>query len=209
MLPQLKPVQSRLETEPNVARAAKRSYQAAASRGTNVKKLACLLAFVSLACGHLAFADEFQKVRCDADIPKALIGQHTSNERVAVLEKRYHALGLKDLGAEEISDRLSSVDWQICGAEFILLIDRRDMVRDVLPFPAHSKRSPAFTGICQAEGRDLSGVIVAILDGAVAAEYLPVQLAWKIDQQHAKFVKASVEGLVCPRSGIYSVDGGP
>jgi hypothetical protein len=173
-----------------------------------VKKLACLLASISLASGPIARADEFQKVQCGSDIPKALIGQHTSNERVVVLEKKYRALALKDLGADEISDRLSSVNWQICGAEFILLIGR-SIVRDVLPFPTHSKRSPAFAGICQVQGRDLSDVIVAILDGAPTTEYLPVQVAWKIDQRQAKFVKASIEGLVCPRSGIYSVDGGP
>jgi len=178
------------------------------SRGTNVKKLACLLAFIVLASGHAARADEFQKVRCGSDVSKALIGQHASNERVVVLEKKYRALALKDLGADEISDRLSSVNWQICGTEFILLVDR-STVRDVLPLPAHSKRSPAFAGICQVKGRDLSDVIVAVLDGAPATEYLPVQVAWKIDQQQAKFVKASIEGMVCPRSGIYSVDGGP
>jgi hypothetical protein len=66
--------------------------QAIARRGTNVKKLACLLASISLAWGHIALADEFQKVQCDSDIPKALIGQHTSNERVVVLEKKYRAL---------------------------------------------------------------------------------------------------------------------
>ena len=32
--------------------------------------------------------------------------------------------------------------------------------------------------------------------------------AWKIDEKNAKFVKASGEGLRCPRSGIYTVDGG-
>ena len=173
-----------------------------------MKTLAWLLASISLAWGHVARADEFQKVRCGSDIPKALIGQHASNERVVVLEKKYRALGLKDLGADEISDRLSSVNWQICGAEFILLIGG-GLVRDVLPFPAHSKRSAAFAGICQVKGRDRSDVIVAILDGAPTPEYLPVQVAWTIDQQQAKFVKVSVEDLLCPRSGIYSVDGGP
>jgi hypothetical protein len=174
-----------------------------------VRKFACLLASISLVWGHIALADEFQKVQCDADIPKALIGQHSSNEGVAVLEKKYHALGLKDLGGDEISDRLSSVNWQICGTEFILLVGRNGLVSDVLPLPAHSKRSPAFSGICQVKGRDLPDIIVAILDGEPAAEALPAQIAWKIDQQHARFVKASTEGLVCPRSGIYSVDGGP
>jgi hypothetical protein len=173
-----------------------------------VKKLACSLASISFAWGHIALADEFQKVRCDSDIPKALIGQHTSNEPVVVVEKKYRALGLKDLGADEISDRLSSVNWQICGADFLLLVDRR-LVRDALPFPPHSKRSPAFLGICQVKGRDLSDIIFAILDSAPATESLPVQVAWKIDQRHAKFVKASIEGLVCPRDGIYSADRSP
>jgi hypothetical protein len=59
-----------------------------------------------LASGHVARADEFQKVRCDSDIPKALIGQQTSSQRVVLLEKKYHALGLKDFGGDEISDRL-------------------------------------------------------------------------------------------------------
>ena len=30
----------------------------------------------------------------------------------------------------------------------------------------------------------------------------------KLDLKNAKFVKAPVEGLRCPRSGIYTVDGG-
>ena len=173
-----------------------------------MKKLALLICFF-LALAQIAIADEFQKVRCDSDIPKTLIGQRSSNKRVVVLEEKYRALGLKDLGADEISDRLSSVNWQICGSEFILLVEHGGLVRDVLPFPTHSKRSPAFAGICQAKGRDLPDIIVAILDGASAADYLPVQAAWKIDQQHAKFVKVSIEGLVCPRSAIYTIDGGP
>src|SRR4051794_26449744 len=107
-----------------------------------------MLACVFLAWAQTAIADEFQNVRCGSDIPKALIGQRSSNERVVVTEKKYRALGLKDLGGDTISDRLSSVNWQICGSEFMLLVDRK-MVRDVLPFPAHSERSPAFTGTCQ------------------------------------------------------------
>jgi hypothetical protein len=173
-----------------------------------VKNLSYLLTFLFLAWAQVAIADEFKNVRCNADIPKTLIGQRSSNERVVVTEKKYRALGLKDLGADEISDRLSSINWLICGSEFILLVERKGLVRDVLPFPAHSKQSPAFTGICQVKGRDLPDIFVAILDGATAADHLPVRAAWKIDQQHAKFVKASIDGLVCPRSGIYTIDGG-
>jgi hypothetical protein len=83
-----------------------------------------------------------------------------------------------------------------------------DLQYDVLAFPAHSKSSPAFAGICQVNGRDLPDIIIAILDGAPTTGSLAVQVAWKIDQQHAKFVKASIGGLVCPRSGIYTVDSG-
>jgi len=179
------------------------------SQGANVKKSACMLTCIFFAWGQSAIADEFEKVRCDSDIPKAMIGQGAPNERVAVLEKKYRALGLKDLGGDEISDRLSSVNWLICGAEFISLVDRSGVVRDVLPFTPHSKRSPAFSGICQVKGQDLPDIIVAILDGVPAADYLPVQVAWKIDQQRAKFVKVSIAGLVCPRRAIYTIDGGP
>jgi hypothetical protein len=154
-------------------------------QGANVKKSIFLLASIYFAWGQIAFADEFQKVRCGADIPNALIGQRGPTERIVVLEKKYAALGLKHMGADEISDRLSSINWMICGAEFMLLVDR-----------------------CQSGGRDLPDIFVAILDGASTADFLPVVTAWKIDKQRAKFIKVSSEGLLCPRSGIYTVDGG-
>ena len=171
-------------------------------------KRAHILIFVALAWAQPALADEFQNVRCGSDIPKTMIGRHSSNEPVVVTENKYRALGLKDIGGDEISDRLSSVNWQICGAEFIELIDRGGIVRDVLPFPAHSKTSPGFSGFCQLNGKELPDIIVAVLDGTRATDTLPARAAWKIDQEKAKFTKVSTEGLVCPRNGIYSADGG-
>jgi hypothetical protein len=173
-----------------------------------VRKFACVLASIFLASGQIASADEFQKVKCGSDIPKAMIGQRSPNERIVITEKKHRSLGLKHLGADEISDRLSSINWLICGAEFIALVDRNGLVGDVLPHPAHSKQSPAFSGICQIRGKDLPDIIFAILDGAKATDPLPAVMAWKIDQQHNKFIKISTEGLLCPRSGIYTVDGG-
>ena len=173
-----------------------------------MKKFACMLASIYFAWGQIAIADEFQKVQCGSDIPKAMIGQRASNERIVVLEKKYSTLGLKHLGADEISDRLSSVNWLICGAEFILLVDHSRLVGDALPLPSHSRHSPAFAGTCQAKGRNLPDIVFAILDGALATDPLPALMAWKIDQQHAKFIKVSNEGLLCPRSGIYTIDGG-
>lgn len=171
-------------------------------------KLACLLAAIYFLMGQFAFADEFQNLKCGTDIPKALIGKRSSNGPIVESEKKYGALGLKGLGADEIADGLSSVNWLICGAEYIELIDRRGLVRDALAFPPHSKSEPAFSGICQAKGRDLPDVILAVLDGSTAADTLPVKTAWKIDQKGVKFVLIPGEGLLCPRSGIITADGG-
>jgi hypothetical protein len=177
-----------------------------------VIKSACLLACISVAAslsfGSGASADEFEKVRCDADIPKAMIGQRSPNQPIAALEKKYRAIALKGLGGDEISDTLSSVNWMICGNEYIVLVDRGGLVRDAMAFPSHSKSSPAFSAICQLRGKDLPDIFVGVLDGSTAADLLPVQAAWKIDQKRGKFVKASTEGLSCPRSGIITGDGG-
>lgn len=167
-----------------------------------------LLLAVWLACGQAAAADEFGKVKCGADIPKALIGQRSSNERIVVIEGRNRSLGLKHLGADETSDQLSSINWLICGSEFITLVDRKGMVRDAIAFPPHSKKSPAFSGLCKLNGRDLPDIFSAVLNAEVAGDMLPALSAWKIDLKAAKFIKVPVEGLRCPRSGIYTVDGG-
>ena len=62
-----------------------------------------------------------------------------SNEAIAVLEERHKDLGLKDLGASEISDRLFAISWRICGEDYILF-EEKNTVRDVL------KISEAFEG---------------------------------------------------------------
>jgi hypothetical protein len=128
--------------------------------------------------------------------------------RIVDLEKRHQDLGLKDLGASEISDRLSCISWLICGSEFMLLEDKSS-VRDVLKVPAHSKKSPLFIGTCEINGKE-SKTIVAILDNETESDAptLPAKTAWKIAEKSAKFVTLSTEGLRCPRSGISTSDGG-
>jgi hypothetical protein len=190
-----------------MARGAKTQIQECKSR-TNFTQLCRLLALICLASGSSASADEFAKVQCGTDIPKALIGQRSANERVVVTEKKYGKLGLKHLGADEISNDLSSINWLICGAEYIVLVDRHNIIGDAMPWPAHSKQAPAFSGICRRGGKEAPDVVVAILDGTRTGDALPALSAWKIDQQRAKFVKIPTEGLLCPRSGIYTVDGG-
>jgi hypothetical protein len=152
-------------------------------------------------------ADGFESVRCGGDIPKALIGRKTSNEPVVKIEARHKDIQLKDLGAEEISDRLNLIFWRICGQEYAILEDG-DLVRDVLKFPEHSKDSPEFVGSCQLNGHDLPGVAIGVLKNEEGAAMLPAAKVWKIDEKQRKFVELPTEGLRCSHDGIGSADGG-
>ena len=116
-------------------------------------------------------------------------------------------LGLKDLGASEISDRLSVISWRICGEEYVLLEDK-DVVRDVLKFPKHSKESPAFIGSCQLNGHDVPGTAIGVLKNENGVQILPAVSAWKIDEKQMKFVELKTEGVRCSRDGIITADGG-
>jgi len=152
-------------------------------------------------------ADGFDSVRCESDVRKALVGRKMSNEKIVVLEERHKDLRLKDLGASEISDRLSVISWRICGEEYVLLEDK-DVVRDVLKFPKHSKDSPAFIGSCQLNGNDVPGTAIGVLKNENGVEILPAVSAWKIDDNQMKFVELKIEGLHCSRDGIITADGG-
>jgi hypothetical protein len=152
-------------------------------------------------------ADGFESVRCGSDIPKALIGRKTSNERVVVIEARHKDLGLTDLGAEEISDRLNLITWLICGEEYAVLEDG-DVIRDALKVPKHSKKAPEFIGSCQLNGKDLPDYAIGVLKNEDGAQMLSVVSAWKIDEKQKKFVELKTEGLRCSRDGIITEDGG-
>jgi hypothetical protein len=162
-----------------------------------------------LVTNAFAGSDGFSGIQCGSDIAKALTGKRMSNERVADLEKRHADLALKDLGASEISDRLSCISWLICGSEFMLLQDG-SIARDVLRVPPHSMTSPLFIGTCKMNGKESKDIVVAILDNEkdTSASALTAKVAWKIDQKAMRFVSVPVEGLRCPRSGVITLDGG-
>jgi hypothetical protein len=184
-------------------------------------RLLALLVPLILTCGAAQAKDGFESVRCGSDIPRALVGKKMSDEPTARIEGRHAELGLKDLGGDEISDSLNSSSWLICGKEYMVLSDARGVVRDALAFPVHSRTSPQFAaGTCQADGGQVSGLVVAVLDNRAAssdgAHYsaqdktsLPAKAAWKIDEKTGKFVVLPVSGLHCPRGGIITADGGP
>jgi len=170
--------------------------------------VAILTLLFPLFCGSsICNADGFDSVRCGSDVRKALVRRTMSNERIVVLEERHKDLGLKDLGASEISERLTVTSWQICGEEYALLEDK-DVVRDVMKFPKHSKDSPQFIGSCQLNGHDLPGTAIGVLKNEHGVEILPAVAAWKIDDKQMKFVQLQTEGLRCSRDGIITADGG-
>jgi hypothetical protein len=83
------------------------------------------MSILSVFCsGSLCGADGFDSVRCGSDVRRALLGRKMRNETIVVLEERHKDLGLKDLGASEISDSLSVISWRICGEEYVLLEDK-------------------------------------------------------------------------------------
>jgi hypothetical protein len=170
--------------------------------------LAVLMLVIPLLCGsNISGADGFDSLRCGSDVRKTLLGHKMSNEPVSVLAERHKDLELKDLGASEISDRLSMISWQICGEEYVLLEDR-DVVRDVLKFPKHSKDSPQFVGSCQSNGQKVPGTAIGVLKNEPGVEMLSAVAAWKIDEKQIKFVELQTEGLRCSRDGIITADGG-
>lgn len=182
-------------------------------------KLRVLLFLLFIVCGKTWALDEFQGLKCGADIPSFLIGKHSSNGRTAVLEERHKDLGLKDLGGSEISDRLFLSSWRICGSEYELLLNTKTgLIRDVLLLPQHSATSPQYIGTCQADGKKVHGPVVAVLDNSarydardskLATTMLKATAAWKIDETKEKFVKQPTENLECPLGGIITQDGGP
>ena len=182
-------------------------------------KSRAVLLVVTLVCANAWARDPFQGIKCGTDIPKTLVGKHDSSEPVAALEARHKDVALKNIGGTEISDRLFLASWQICGSEYELLVNTKSgLIRDVIPFPQHSKSSPQFVGKCQADGKEAPATIVAILDNSagsdardekLAKKMLKATAAWKIDDRQEKFDKQATETLGCPLGGVSTVDGGP
>ncbi len=181
------------------------------------KLILAVIALFIAGSGAAHAADGFEAVRCGGDIAKAMIGKRGANERVVVIEGRHKALGLQDLGADEISDTLDSISWRICGKEYMVLEDKRGVVRDVLAVPAHGFATPEFSSSgCTLNGKELPDVFVGVQDNrkadrrkprdAMDASLLPVLTAWRIDETHARFVAQPAAGLVCPATGIFTAD---
>lgn len=186
---------------------------------TNALRVAAAVAATLLLSNTAPAQEAFEAIRCDTDIPKAIIGKVMPSGRVIVIEEKYRNIGLKGEGGSVISDTLFMSGWTICGTEYELLIDRNNVVRDAI-LHVHSERKPGFVGICEINGQRTTDTIVAVLDIPVPVEaplryapndstLVPVIAAWRIDEKRARFIKLSVGHLRCPRNGIFTQDGGP
>ena len=174
-----------------------------------------IVLFIVFVCVQAWAVDEFDTIKCGADIPKAMVGKHSSNGGVVVIEARHSNLGLKDLGGIEISDRLFVISWRICGSEYAVLLNtEKGVVQDVLPVPVHSLQSPqSFAEGCQVASKEIPDAVIAILDnrqGLRPKAYLdqimlPAKIAWKIDERQERFVPMPTQGLSCTVTGS-SVD---
>jgi hypothetical protein len=168
-----------------------------------MKRIIGIFILALMSCSHAYARDGFEKVHCNGDIAKALVGQRGSNEPVTAIEGRHKDLSLKDLGASD-DDGFSSISWLICGEEFMVLEDNRtNIFHDALQIPPHSKSNPEFHGFCKLKGKKTPEIVVAILRDQSGQDELPANAAWKIDGRAIKFVKISTDDLLCPRDGIW------
>ena len=175
-----------------------------------MRKLVILLplTIIFLCTGTIPPDDPFRGIQCDSDVVKTLTGRRMGKEPSKSIEEKHKDIGLADLGGDMVSDDLFLGSWKICNQEYLMLIDNRDIISDVLKFPEHSKQTPEFTGECEIKGAHKSDEIVAILDNVAGKDLLPAKAAWMINKKTKKFVKLPTEGLLCPRNGIITADGG-
>lgn len=179
-------------------------------------KVQVMMLAALLLCSKAWGLDEFSGVKCGSDIAKALIGKRFVNGRVVLIEAAHKEIGLEDLGGTEISDRLFLISWRICGKDFEVLENTKSrIIRDVLPFPSHSRTSPEALGGCRVDGKESPDAIVAVLDNSARHDAmhgsgsLNATSAWKIDETSERFRQLAPARVTCPLQTVVTLDGGP
>ncbi len=149
-----------------------------------------------MACGSAAAAEGLSGISCGMDIAKALQGRHLPDGPVEATEARRKALGLKDLGGDEL-DWGAEIWWRICGATYVVIADHHSIIRDALKVPAEAGTSLAFQGSCKGGPPDHE--VIAVVEDKPGAAELPVKAAWRIDDARQRFVALPAGGMLCPR----------
>jgi hypothetical protein len=152
-----------------------------------VSSLAC-----SAARGDASKQRDFDGIRCGADVASALVGRKSRNEPVAATEKRYAAIGLKDLGGDTVTDEgLSLITWKICGHVFLVLYDR-DAIGDAVQLPPVGDDAAPLATECKRQGRVVAHVLPLWSGDAI-------EKAWRVDVKKKKILPEEPKGLECPR----------
>ena len=161
--------------------------------------------------------DAFDDVKCDGDAAAALSASIWAKNLDGALEKKHASIGFKAEGGEIISDALELRGMDRCAAARSMLLERGNVIRSVVRAD-HSRSAPAFLGQCQLNGKPMSGLVLAILKPSSPVEghpssndhsLIPAERAWRIDEKKARFVETSANGMMCPRDGVATADGGP
>jgi len=150
-------------------------------------------------CAHAHAAQSFQGITCQSDIPKALLGRTMPNERVVLTEARYKSIGLHDLGGfgvEAEGDPWFLISWQICGREYVLL-ERHDVVRDVLVAPQSASHIQSSIVSCTVDGVEQKETAVLFIPPEDLKGPTKVDGAWFIDDQAVRFKERRGRNIVC------------
>ena len=158
--------------------------------------------------------DLFDAVKCDGDVAAALTGKHFGNGGDEALEKKHSSIGLKDEGGEIINDDLNYGSFTICGGSYHMLVNK-GVISSVVRAD-HSRSAPSFLGECKVDGKPLSVVFAVLKPSSPMVGHgsendhtlIPAERAWRIDEKSGKFVETSANGMMCPRDGIATQDGG-
>jgi len=166
-------------------------------------KLGYLISLISalvLYSTHVLSTEKsFDGITCKTDIPLALIGRHMPNERVVITEERYKDISLKDLGTygmENEGDPWTLISWSICGREYLLL-ERRDIVKDVLASPLPKGSPESNVASCVVDGSSLKGMAVVFVSENEIHWPKLVEHAWLINDKTVKFSKIEGKEIVC------------
>lgn len=155
------------------------------------------LAVLVVAPARAQTRQSFDGLTCQSAIPKALIGRTMPVERVVVLERRYRHLSLEHLGAfgvESDGDPWTLVSWRLCGRDHLIL-QRNNVVRDVLVAPAASAHSQSVLVSCPGDGGEAIqlAIVFSPSDGGRASRTAPG--VWLVDDQAVRFLQRSTVGI--------------
>lgn len=162
-----------------------------------------LVGFVVAAPARAQTRQSFDALTCQSAIPRALLGRTMPVERVAVLEQRYRHLSLEHRGAfgiESAGDPWTLVSWRLCGREHFIL-QRNNVVRDVLVAPAGAGHSESLLLSCPGDGAEAVrlAIVFPASDGGRASREAPG--VWLVDDQAVRFLQRPTAGTSCRELG--------